>query len=132
MRPALQTLGWISVGVLVVVSALMLRVAIASGGSMAPALVSGDVCIAARRLAPRQGDIVLYERDGDSPVLHRVIALDPNGDVRTAGDANKHIDRDPVPSQCVKGRVVVVFPLGRAVRNWMRCVRGATLLTQSS
>ncbi|PKQ10251.1 MAG: hypothetical protein CVT69_00630, partial [Actinobacteria bacterium HGW-Actinobacteria-9] len=92
MRPALQTLGWVTVGMLGVVCVLTLRVAIASGGSMAPALVSGDVCIAARTLTPRQGDIVLYERTGDSPVLHRVIALDSNGDVWTAGDANQYVD----------------------------------------
>ncbi|MHB9004782.1 MAG: S24/S26 family peptidase [Coriobacteriia bacterium] len=132
MRPVLQTLGWVLVGAVAVACVLFCRIAIASGGSMEPALVGGDVCLAATSLHPREGDIVLYARPGDSPVLHRVVALDSSGNLRTAGDANEHMDQDPVPPQCVKGRVVFVFPLGRAVRNWMRCVRGATLLTQSS
>lgn len=132
MRSGLQTSGWVLLGGLAVVFALLCRIVIASGGSMEPALVGGDVCLAARGMDVTEGDIILYRRPGDKPVLHRVVALEPNGQLRTAGDANQHLDRDPVPPRYVMGRVVAVFPLGRAARNWMRCVRGATLLTQSS
>lgn len=132
MRPILQTAAWVLIGGLGVACALFGRIVIASGGSMEPAVVSGDVCLATKTMDAGMGDIVVYRRPGDSPVLHRVIAVDPGGELRTAGDANEYVDRDPVPLQHVEGRVFFVFPLGRAARNWMRCVRGATLLTQSS
>ena len=126
-----MTLAWVVLGALGVACALSGSIAVARGGSMEPTLVRGDVCLVARRLDARVRDIVVYRRPGQGVVMHRVVDIEANGDLCTRGDANVYRDREPVPPSCVRGRVVAVFPLGRAARGWMRSVRGATLLTQS-
>lgn len=121
----------ILLGVALVACMLGLRPALVAGRSMEPALVPGDLCLASPWARPRPGDVVLFSRDRERPVLHRVLAVDPQGGLLTRGDANATPDRDPVVASAVRGRVVAVLPLGRAFRGWMRAARGATLLSPS-
>lgn len=83
------------------------RVAIVCGGSMEPALSSGDLCVVRRGGSPRSGDVALFDHRG-GPVLHRVISARSDGSLLTRGDANAACDRDPVPKGAVRGKVVGV------------------------
>ena len=95
------------------------------GGSMAPALVSGDLAIVRRGSdTVRTGDIVLVAKRGwPRGVLHRVDAVMSDGTLRLRGDANPVADRDPAPTWRVRGVVALVVPTGRALAALERLVR---------
>jgi len=131
MSRYLDGVVWTALGALAVVMVLGCRPAIVAGRSMEPALVPGDVCVASPWAEPRPGDVVLYSVRSKRPVLHRVVAVGVRGELRTRGDANVSPDRDLVTSADVRGRVVAVLPLGRALRGWLRAARDATLLSSS-
>lgn len=130
MRRALDCCLWALLGCFVVTSGLWVRPAIVGGGSMEPALVRGDVCVALAGASVREGDVVLF-RDEEGLVLHRVVRVEQRGALRTKGDANATVDRRPVPLDQVCGRVAFVLPLGRVLAGWMPRSRGATLQNQS-
>ena len=89
-----------------------------SGGSMAPALWPGDVCLVTQVAQPSVSDIVLLAEPGhESRVLHRVRALEGSA-LMTQGDANPVPDREPVAREAVLGRVSGILPVGRLVRRW--------------
>ena len=89
-----------------------------AGGSMAPALWPGDVCLVTAAEQPIVSDIVLLKEPGHaSRVLHRVRAAD-GGVLTTQGDANPVPDREPVAPSAVVGRVVTVLPVGRVLHKW--------------
>jgi len=131
MSKGLEAVLWVFAGVVVAVGIMALRPAVVGGRSMEPALVPGDVCIASPWARPRRGDVILFSADAGRPVLHRVLQVGHRGELRTQGDANSIPDSDVVQAAHVRGRVVAVFPLGRALRGWMRAVHGATLLSPS-
>jgi len=95
------------------------------GGSMEPALTSGDLVIIRRGAeAVRTGDIVLVARPGwPRGVLHRVDTAMSDGTFRLRGDANPVADRDPAPAWRIRGRVCLVVPTGRALSAVERLVR---------
>lgn len=86
--------------------------AVVTGGSMNPTLVSGDVCIVVRSKEYVRGDVVLYSSADGGRVLHRVVVVGPRG-LRTQGDANDSLDRDAVSLRCIEGKVVGVIRLSR-------------------
>lgn len=131
MQQHLEGLLAACIGALVLLAVLGLRPAIVAGRSMEPALVPGDVCIASPWARARTGDVVLFGTAGRRPVLHRVVRVGDRGVLLTQGDANAVADSDTVPASQVRGRVVTVLPFGRALRGWIRAVRGATLLSPS-
>lgn len=91
------------------------------GGSMAPALVRGDLVVVRRDVSGvRSGDIVWVEKAGWSAgVLHRVDTVYADGSMRMRGDANPQADREPVVPARMRGVVVVVLPVSR-VRAFMQ------------
>ena len=89
-----------------------------SGDSMRPALYAGDLVVVARRISPTKGEIALLEEAGGRLVLHRVVRVDPDGSMRTKGDANDSDDPESVRSDAVRGKVVLVIPVGRVIRRW--------------
>lgn len=131
MSRGLSALACAIGGALAMVLVLGVRPALVAGRSMEPALVPGDLCIASPWAVPRRGDIVLFGTQGTRPVLHRVVGVGELGTLRTKGDANSSVDREPVAAGEVRGRVVTVVPFGRALRGWLHAVRDATLLSSS-
>ena len=89
-----------------------------SGGSMRPALDPGDLVIVRRDSRPRRGDIVLARAKGHGAVLHRVVAIEGDGDITTRGDANRVNDAVTTRQQDVTGVVVRVIPVGRLLLCW--------------
>jgi len=100
-----------------------------TGDSMRPALRVGDVAVYRRGQPVGVGDVVVYRDGGSSLVVHRISALEKSGDVRTRGDANTIMDRDPLDAANIEGRVLFVLPTGWAARVDLP-LRGATLLSQ--
>jgi len=84
------------------------------GGSMSPALRTGDVVIVSKVSANsiEIGDIVQFAAPGGDH-LHRVVEINGAGRHRTfitQGDANINPDPEPVSSSQIKGRVLFNFP----------------------
>lgn len=131
MRRMLASVAWMGAGAGLVAAALFLRISFVGGSSMEPTLVRGDVCLVARWLEPQVGDVVLFALPGHGPVLHRVERRLERGVLRTRGDANARVDREPVAPTYIRGCVVGVLPLGKAARGWWHATGSATLLTRS-
>lgn len=94
------------------------------GWSMAPALTPGDLVLYTRapvRVGER--DVVLALPGTSGAFLHRVVAVQLDGGLRTKGDANDVCDPTPVPPQDVAGVVTVVLPTGRALHAVVAAVR---------
>ncbi|NTW29490.1 MAG: hypothetical protein HGA39_09050 [Coriobacteriia bacterium] len=95
----------------------------ASGASMSPALVPGDIAIVYRHAPVLNGDIALIELAGQPRFLHRVVCVSPDGTVQTKGDANPIADRASSPGWAVSGRVVAVIPVGAWIQSWRQRAR---------
>lgn len=89
-----------------------------SGGSMSPALTSGDLVIVRRDRRPIEGDIVLAVAGGQGGVLHRAVGIGRDGAVTTKGDANLVTDAVRTRQHDVAGVVVRVVPVGTMLRRW--------------
>ncbi len=83
-------------------------------GSMEPKLSVNDLIIVKKTDALHIDQIIVYQ-DGNSLVVHRIIAID--GDmITTQGDANNAADR-PIAKEAVKGGVIAAIPhMGLVVR----------------
>ena len=87
------------------------------GASMEPALHPGDVIVYRRYGAsPRVGRLAVFEHRA-ALVVHRVIGTMADGALRTRGDANDTLDRDPVMPEAIRGEVVLVVPSGRLIHH---------------
>lgn len=91
-----------------------------SGGSMHPALHSGDLVFVSNGARATPGDIALIQQPGHGPVLHRVVRVGSDGALRTKGDANGTLDIEPVEPASVRGVVVGLLPVGALVERWRR------------
>jgi signal peptidase I len=91
-----------------------------AGGSMYPALRSGDVVFVRRGAAPRPGEVVLIDLRGHGPVLHRAVEREASGLWRTKGDANPIEDAEPASETDIRGRVVAVLPVGSILERWQQ------------
>lgn len=100
-----------------------------SGGSMSPALASGDLVVVDSTAEVAADDIVLMQQPGHSRVLHRVAKRVPDGWI-TKGDANPVVDRLPAADSWMQGTVVAVLPLGAALERWRPASACATLSAQ--
>lgn len=87
------------------------------GGSMEPTIPLGAAAVV-RSAAPgelRTGQVITFldQRDGRSPVTHRVVAVGRAGSslvFRTRGDANQAADPVDIPESAVVGRVAYFVP----------------------
>ncbi len=119
VRPAARVAGVAGASVLgacsVALAAGLFGLGVIGGGSMRPALLPGDVIVFERLPgAIRAGDIVVVPHRGwPAGIAHRVVSVDRVGRLRTRGDANPSVDRDPVPRSRLTGRVVARLSLGR-------------------
>ena len=114
MRTLLRYGPGLLVLLLALIAARTFALAVVTGGSMSPVLVSGDVCIVVRSEEYVCGDVVLFSSADGGRVLHRVVAAGPRG-LRTQGDANDSLDRDAVSLRCIEGKVVGVIRLSRVL-----------------
>jgi signal peptidase I len=90
-----------------------------SGSSMRPAIEDGDV-ITIEPLVDtsiKLGDIILYQSQYDTAVIHRVVRVDRSSDklVLTRGDAAAQNDV-PVPLHRILGRVKLVERAGEQIK----------------
>jgi signal peptidase I len=99
---------------------------------MRPALAPGDLVLVARRGQASVGAIALLDSPRHGHVLHRVVAVRPDGWVRTRGDANAVDDLDALPPTAVVGPVVTVVPLGRALDRWRAIAACVTIAAQQN
>ncbi len=120
----LSTVGYIILGIAIAyfinmalsfaLSTSMPVVAVESN-SMVPTFSRGDILFLVGKNVSdlKVGDIIVYSPEGQSvPIVHRIIAINPDGSFQTKGDANagqlafeKH-----VASSEIKGLVVFVVP----------------------
>jgi len=96
------------------------------GTSMLPTFVEGDLVVIDNVPASsiHVGDIIVYTApcsavfaDGlPAPVIHRIVAVDANGDFTTKGDNNPYTDqaagiaRSQITPDCIEGKVVFAVP----------------------
>ncbi|PKQ20041.1 MAG: signal peptidase I [Actinobacteria bacterium HGW-Actinobacteria-6] len=95
------------------------------GGSMQPTVAPGDVVVYRRSAQGlRAGDIVYFDHpEWPRGVVHRVVAVLPDGSVTTRGDANPVDDRDSIPQRRIRGVATVVIPSGKAVSALIEALR---------
>ncbi|MDZ4169907.1 MAG: S24/S26 family peptidase [Coriobacteriia bacterium] len=127
-----MVVAYILVAVLVVVGSREYIPVAVTGGSMRPALAHGDLVIFRRGAGVRQGDIVLAVSPGHGPVVHRVDRVMPDEGVRLRGDANPVVDASATPRTCVRGRAVLVVPVGSTLERWRGDGDSATISAQSN
>lgn len=89
-----------------------------AGMSMQPTLTAGDLVLVRTDLRPSLRSIVLVREPGHAAMLHRVVALNPDGTYRTRGDANPVDDIEPASPAAVQGTVVAVAPVGSFIQRW--------------
>ena len=91
--------------------------------SMAPAVGAGDAVLLARDDSVAVGDVVRVRVPAEgrrlgyaSTIVHRVVEIEPDGTIRTQGDAKADPDPFPISPGDVDGRVVWTVPaVGRVV-----------------
>jgi signal peptidase len=98
------------------------RATVVSGDSMRPALRPGDVLVhqppVPALLAPGR---LLVVRDAAAPhglLAHRLARVEPDGDLRTKGDANPVVDSTPVAPGDVVGVARLVVPYAGLPALW--------------
>jgi len=121
---ALSTFGYIVFGI-IIAYAINLGLSFALGtsmpvvavesNSMVPTFSRGDILFL-QGTPPadlKVGDIIVYSLEGQSvPIVHRIIAVNPDGSFQTKGDANagqlafeKHVE-----SSQIQGMVIGIIP----------------------
>lgn len=108
----LAAAAWLLWWVLLAVGLPFWTPVVITSGSMRPAINDGDLVIAATvdpaSLVP--GDVVVVTRDDGSLVTHRIVSIEPDGRLRTRGDANAVVDSSPVSREAVLGRGRLLVP----------------------
>jgi len=78
-------------------------------GSMESELMTGSTVIVKKTKDVEENDIIFFITQDGTPVIHRYIDTDENGQLITKGDANPKEDLEPVSLQQVQGKVVYIF-----------------------
>lgn len=93
------------------------------GWSMAPSLCPGDLVVYRTAGPANEGDTVLAAVPGEPRFLHRVVAVQLDGALRTKGDANEHADPGAVAPAHVAGVAAAVLPTGRVMHAVVSALR---------
>ena len=130
LRRLLGVLGW-ATGLGVLAAALptpfgppYLGVTVVSGESMLPTYRSGDVVVTWRTGSYPAGTPIVYrgpsgEAGEGMNVVHRVVRVEPNGDIVAQGDNNDHVDPWLPRASDVRGEVVLHVPDGGMFLRWL-------------
>jgi hypothetical protein len=116
VRPLRKALG--AAAALAVAGVLLMRygVVFVGGWSMAPAFTPGDIAVYARApVRAQEHEVVLVTAPRRRPFVHRVMAVQIDGSLRTRGDACEAADPVPCRPEDVGGLVTCVVPTGRAL-----------------
>jgi signal peptidase I len=140
-RTALYGAGTISMLAISMVSSLSLWIflplafldwspTLVTSGSMQPLVAPGDV-VMIRPVGPGEltpNTVVLFERDGDENVLHRIVEQLPDGTFRTQGDANAVPDSEFLHVAQIRGAAVLAVPWVGRPSLWLAQGRVAPLV----
>ena len=104
--------------------ALGLRSDVVMSGSMSPRIRPGDVVVSVpvRASQLRPGRIITFTDPAEPGrrLVHRYVAANADGTLRTKGDANVQADSTPVPVALVQGAAVVRIPFAGLPAYWGR------------
>jgi signal peptidase len=93
-------------------------------GSMMPRVAPGDVVVTApvdpATLVPGQVILVANPARPGTLLMHRMIAWNPDGTIKTRGDANRDADSTPVPRSMVRGLPRLRIPSIGLPMLWIR------------
>lgn len=81
-------------------------------GSMEETLKTGAIVIVKQTKEVSEDDIIFFVTEEGSPVIHRYIDTDENGNMITKGDNNPKEDLEHITPKRLQGKVVVTM-------NWM-------------
>jgi signal peptidase I len=123
-RPLRSMLGAAAALALAAMAVTRYGVVFVGGWSMSPACTPGDVAVYARApVRVQEREIVLVAVPGTRPFVHRVLAVQVDGSLRTKGDACPSADLVPCRPRDVGGLVTCVVPTGRALHALVGAVR---------
>lgn len=101
-------------------------------GSMMPRIAPGDVVVtqpvAAETLIPGQVVLVSNPARPGTLLMHRLVARNPDGTLKTRGDANTADDSTPVPAAMVRGLPRLRIPYVGLPMVWLRNGEYGTLV----
>lgn len=104
-------------------------------GSMEPSISTGDVVVAQPLQASDRldvGRVMLFDRVGADPVIHRVVSQEDDGTYRTAGDANADVDSTPVERERFRARAMILVPWVALPYHWLTTGELVALLVWST
>lgn len=117
--------GAVCILLVILAYALDITLILFSTGSMAPTIPTGSVAVVHRIPAEdiRVGDVVTVDQEGNLPVTHRVVTVDPGPtpDQRVLvlkGDANVETDLSPYTVSTVR-RVIFSIPRLAYLISWL-------------
>lgn len=94
-------------------------------GSMEETLETGGVVVVKQTKEVEENDIIFFIAEDGTPVIHRYVDTNEDGNIITKGDNNPKEDLEPVTTEQVQGKIVMIMnwmsgPMnwGAAVSNW--------------
>ena len=94
---------------------------VVDGNSMVPTYANGDLIVARSDDGYRPGDIVVFkielpgELHHQALIVHRLIAIDPDGRLTTQGDNRRVADGFSLTTSNIVGRAVLRLPKGGTI-----------------
>jgi len=89
---------------------------VVQGHSMEPTLHTGDLLVVRKQDHYRPGDIVVFKvvspAGGTGTIIHRLLAIGPDGRITTRGDNRAAPDNFNVLTTSIAGRADVMLPQG--------------------
>lgn len=101
--------------------------AVVVSGSMEPELSINDVVFVCPQDSYEVGDVVVFQADGSSLVIHRIIEASDDGTVITQGDANNTPDA-PISVDMIKGKMAFSVPMVGVLVSFFKSTLGTVLL----
>ena len=87
---------------------------VVQSGSMAPAIMTGDVILISSQEQYQKNEVVTFVGDDGRTVTHRIAEIDyrssPGTMIVTKGDANRSIDIAEISPEQIMGKVVLTIP----------------------
>lgn len=112
-------------------------VVVVHGTSMQPTYANGDVVVAHRQDHYAPGEIIVFRvavPGGHRLVVHRLLAVNPDGHITTRGDNRDTADGFDVTTSDIVGRALVRIPMGGLIlgmlsRWWFLAIATGAVVT---